>query len=55
VLPAGSGLLPVIFFPRTDTLSMDEPDILFEAADGMISVSAKFVPRKMVYKGKLAL
>jgi hypothetical protein len=55
ILPAGTGLLPVIFFPRTELLTGDDPDLVFESGDGTLSLTVEFSLGKMVYHGKLAL
>jgi hypothetical protein len=55
VLPAGQGLLSIVFFPRTAAITLGDKQVLFESADGMIVVTSKFNLRKMIYKGKLEL
>jgi hypothetical protein len=54
-LPAGQALLLMVFFPRTEVLVEADKEVLFESADGMIELKAKFNLRKMVYQGKLEL
>jgi hypothetical protein len=55
VLPAGQALLPVIFFPRTDSITLEDKDVSFESNGDMVDVKSKFNLRKMVVKGALEL
>jgi hypothetical protein len=55
VLPAGQMLLVVAFFPRSETITAGDKDLVLESSDGMVEVAARFNPRKMVYKGSLEL
>ena len=54
-LPAADRLLLMIFFPRTEALSVADKEILFESNDGTIEISARFDLRKMIYRHALAL
>jgi hypothetical protein len=54
-LPAGDALLLMIFFPRSETLSLEDGVVRFNAAGGTLTLEATFDLRKMTYQGKLAL
>jgi hypothetical protein len=54
-LPAADRLLLIVFFPRTDALSVADKEVLFESSDGTIELSAKFDLTKMVYRNALTL
>jgi hypothetical protein len=55
VLPAGDTLLVLIFFPRTQPLTLNDKEILFESTYGSVRVSARFDLRSMLYKGRVEL
>ena len=55
VLPAGRALLLMILFPRSDTMTVDDKEVLFELMDEAIEVEARFNLKKMVYRGQLQL
>ena len=54
-LPAGPALLLMVFFPRTDALSLADKEVVFESTNGTIDVKATFNLRRMLYQGKLEL
>jgi len=54
-LPAGQALLAIVFFPRTEALSVEDEEVSFEAAGGTIAVKAAFNLRTMVFRGGLEL
>jgi hypothetical protein len=54
-LPAGQAMLLMVFFPRTEVLSVADKEVSFESSDGTIEVKATFNLRKMVFQGKLEL
>ena len=54
-LPAADKLLLIVFFPRTEALSVADKEVLFESSDGAIEISARFELRKMVFRDVLAL
>ncbi len=54
-LPAGDALLLMIFFPRSETLSLEDGVVRFNAAGGTLTLEATFDLRKMPYQGNLAL
>ena len=54
-LPAAQTLLIIVFFSRTETLSISDKDVLFESSYGTLELSASFKLRRMTYQGKLTL
>ena len=48
-------LLVVAFFPRSETITAADKELVFESAEGMIEVKARFNPGKMAFKGNLEL
>jgi hypothetical protein len=55
VLPAGRGLLLMMLFHRSEALTVDDKEVLFELKDETIEVESRFNLRKMVYNGQLQL
>ena len=55
MLETAEGRKTIFLFPRSEAISADEKDLSFEMQMGPISVKAKFVPKDMVYNGKLEL
>lgn len=42
-------------FPKDDPIQPDDKQVLFETKTSMFALKAKFVPKEMVYRGKLSL
>ena len=55
VLPAGPTMRVEVFFPRTEAITLEDREVVFESAGEMLNVTAKFNLNKAVYKGKLEL
>src|SRR5258708_23428630 len=43
------------FFPKTDLISLDDKEVVFETSMRAIKITQKFHPKEMTYKGKLEL
>jgi hypothetical protein len=54
-LPAGQSLLVIVFFPRTDAISLTDHEVFFESVVGTMELRATFLLREMLYRGKLDL
>jgi hypothetical protein len=55
VLPAGRVLLLIVLFPRSEALTLDDHELLFQLTDETVEIASRFNLRKMVYKGILQL
>jgi hypothetical protein len=55
VLPAGRVLLLIVLFPRSEAVTLDDRQLLFQLTDDMIEVESRFSLKRMVYKGILQL
>lgn len=54
-LPAGQSLLLIVFFPRSEALSVEDEKVLFESTGGAIELKATFNLRTMLFRGRLEL
>jgi len=52
---AGGTMLTVFLFPRTQTISLEDKEVVFQTALGPMKVRSKFKLKNMQYLGKLAL
>ena len=55
VLPAGRALLLMMLFVRSEALTVDDREVVFELTDETMEVESRFDLRKMVYHGLLRL
>jgi hypothetical protein len=55
ILPAGDALLVLIFFPRTEPLTVMDKEVGFESSYQKIKVEVTFRLSEMVYQGRLGL
>ena len=53
VLPAGSSLLVMLFFPRSTSVSLEDKEVSLESSDGVIEVRCRFKLKPMLRNGSL--
>jgi hypothetical protein len=54
-LPWDQALLLLVFFSRTEELSLDDREISFQSVNGSVELKATFNLAKMKFQGKLTL
>jgi hypothetical protein len=54
-LPWDQALLLLVFFPRTEDLSLDDREVAFQSINGIVELKATFDLQKMRFQGKLSL
>lgn len=54
-LPWDQALLLLVFFPRTEDLSLDDREVAFQSINGIVELKATFDLQKMRFLGKLSL
>lgn len=55
VLPAGSELLVLIFFSRSEPLTLQDDEVSFESIYGNLQIKSTFQLKEMIYKSELEL
>jgi hypothetical protein len=55
ILPAGRALLVILFFPRSEPITLADKEVVFDSEGETIVVKSRFNLGRMVYKGRLDL
>ena len=55
ILPAGRTLLVILFFPRSEPITLADKEVVFDSEGETLVVKSRFNLARMVYKGRLDL
>jgi len=55
ILPAGRTLLVILFFPRSEPITLADKEVVFDSEGETLVVKSRFNLTRMVYKGRLDL
>jgi hypothetical protein len=55
ILPAGHALLVILFFSRSEPITLADKEVVFDSESDTIVVKSRFNLGRMVYKGRLEL
>jgi len=55
ILPAGLALLVILFFPRSEPITLADKEVVFDSEGETLVVKSRFTLGRMVYKGRLDL